>query len=208
MFYLGNSYKDSCQYEKAIEVYKKRIQQGGWMEETWICHYNTGFCFKALGRMAEAYRAWIDAIDVCPERIENLYEIIYDSRLSGKNHTAFYFYEIAKRAMGANPQLDFLFTQADVYHWKLDFEFTIVAFYIPAVMELCNRPRIINTCMNLMALPFFPKEPFQNVLYNYKFYVLPLPIIDKWKTPTLTLQGNQTDEFINSTPSIETNVIG
>ena len=202
MFYLGNSYKDSGQNEKAIETYKKRIQQGGWVEETWICHYNTGVCFKRLGNIAEAYRAWIEAIDVFPSRIENLYEIIYDSRITGKNHTAYYFYEMAKRAIGSNTHFDFLFTQADIYRWKLDFEFSIVAYYIPAMMELSNRSHILNTCMNLLALPFLPNDPFQNILSNYKFYVLPLPTTDTWKTPTLTLQGNPTGEFVNSTPSI------
>ena len=202
MFYLGNSYKDSGQYEKAIDIYKKRIQQGGWVEETWLCHYNTGVCFKMMGKMAEAYKSWISALDVFPNRIENLYEIIYDSRLTGKNYTAYYFYEMAKQIISINPNLDFLFTQADVYHWKLDFEFSIIAFYIPSVMELSKRPSILNTCMNLMSLPFFPTDTFKNVLNNYKFYVLPLPIIDRWKSQTLTLHGNQTGEFINSTPSI------
>ena len=34
-FYLANSYRDSGQYENAIEQYKKRVDQGGWIEETW-----------------------------------------------------------------------------------------------------------------------------------------------------------------------------
>lgn len=200
MFYLGNSYKDSGKYEKAIEIYKKRIQHGGWNEETWVSQYNTGICYKLLGNMAEAYKSWIDALQTCPNRIENLYEIIYDCRLNGKNHTAFYFYEMAKKAIGPNPKLDFLFTQADIYHWKLDFELSIIAYYIPEMMA--KRQQIINTCMNLLSLPFLPNQATQNILNNYKFYVLPLPIKEKWKTPEITLQGNVNGEFINSTPSI------
>lgn len=202
MFYLGNSYKDSGHFEKAIEQYQKRIQQGGWIEETWICYYNMGVCHKMLGRKAEAYKCWLDAINILPNRIENLYEIVYDSRISGKNHTAFYFYEMAKKAMGPHPELDFLFTQTDIYRWKLDFEFSIIAYYIPEMMKPENRQRIINTCMNLLALPFLPNGPYQNILYNYKFYVLPLPTINKLKTPDIFLDGNETGEFINSTPSI------
>lgn len=202
MFYLGNSYKDSGNYEKAIEIYKRRIQKGGWFEETWLCHYNTGVCYKLLGRMAEAYKAWLDAFELYPNRIENLYEIVNDSRLSGKNFTAFYFYEMAKHAMGVNPSLDFLFTRADIYNWKLDFELSIIAYYIPKMMELSKRPYVINTCMNLLALPFLPNDAFQNIFRNYKFYVLALPTTDKWKTSPLTLHGNETGVFINSTPSI------
>ena len=201
LFYLANSYKDSRQYEKAIETYAKRIQKGGWIEETWISHYNTGICYKCLDRMTEAYKSWLDAYELCPNRIENLYEIIYHSRILGKNHTAFQFYEMAKRAMGANPSLDFLFTQADIYRWKLELEFSIVAYYIPAVMEMSNRPRLLNACMNLLALPFLPRDPFQNILSNYKFYVLPLPTTGKWEIPLPVLQQGG-DEFINSTPSI------
>jgi len=204
MFYLGNSYKDYGNYEKAIEVYNKRIQHGGWVEETWVCYYSSGICYKMLGRKAEAYNAWISALEICPNRIENLYEIIYDCRISGKNFLAYYFYEMAKKAiaMGNNSNLDFLFTQSDIYNWRLEAELTIFAYYIPVLMELPNRHNIIKTCMKLLAYPFIPHEVFKNILYNYKFYVLPIPVKDKWKTSTITLKGENNNVFNNSTPSI------
>ena len=40
LFYLGNSYLDSGQYQGAIDTYKKRIQVGGWKEEIWYCYYS------------------------------------------------------------------------------------------------------------------------------------------------------------------------
>lgn len=202
MFYLGNSFKESGQYEKAIDIYRRRIQHGGWFEETWVCYYCIGCCYKAIGNKTEAYKAWIDALEICPDRIENLYEIVNDCRVSGKNNTAYSFFEMAKNVIrhSSNP-LDFLFTQADVYHWKLDYEFTVVAYYIPAVMDISKRPRILNTCMNLLELPYLPHDPYRSILMNYKHYVLPLPTCGKW-TVSLPILQHDADDFVSSTPSI------
>ena len=35
MFYLAQCYRETTQYDKAIEWYKKRIEKGGWFEEVW-----------------------------------------------------------------------------------------------------------------------------------------------------------------------------
>ena len=38
-FYLASSYKNSGNYVKAIEHFKKRISLGGWIEENWYSRY-------------------------------------------------------------------------------------------------------------------------------------------------------------------------
>ena len=51
-FYLANSYRDCGDNEKAIETYKKRIEIGGWIEETWQSYYQIGKCYAKMGQMA------------------------------------------------------------------------------------------------------------------------------------------------------------
>ena len=47
-FYLANSYYDLGRFGEAINVYKKRIELGGWKEEVWYSYYRIGLCFKNL----------------------------------------------------------------------------------------------------------------------------------------------------------------
>lgn len=204
MFYLGNSFKDSGKFDKAIDVYQRRIQQGGWFEETWMSYYCMGCCYRALGKKTEAFQAWIDAYEVCPDRIENLYELVHEYRVAGKNHTAYQYYEMAQRTLqkkGSKP-LDFLFTQADVYQWKLDFEFTIVGYYALSMSDPVHQRTLIQSCMRLLAFPYLPYEAYHNILCNYKHCLLPLPTCGQHTLSLPTLQGNNREEFVQSTPSI------
>ena len=94
LFYLANSYKDSNQYEKAIETYQKRINVGGWIEEIWHSYFSMGKCWKSLGNMNNAICSWMNGYQVYPNRIENLFEIIEHYRYEGKNQLAYLFYSI------------------------------------------------------------------------------------------------------------------
>ena len=75
-FYLANSYHDSHNYNKAIEIYEKRIQMGKWIQEDWYSYYRIGLCYKKLNDMPNAIFNWLNAYNCFPKRIENLYEIM------------------------------------------------------------------------------------------------------------------------------------
>jgi hypothetical protein len=49
MFYLAEFYRNSKQYRSAIEWYQKRIDRGGWQEETWYARYMIGAATKRWG---------------------------------------------------------------------------------------------------------------------------------------------------------------
>jgi len=70
LFYLANSYRDTGQFEIAIETYKKRIEVGGWFEEIWHSHYSIGKCAKSLGKMDLAIFHWLEGYNVFPQRLE------------------------------------------------------------------------------------------------------------------------------------------
>ena len=127
-FYLANSYRDSGQFQNAIDTYKKRIEIGGWREEVWHSYYSIGKCYKDLGDMPNAIYYWMEAYQFFPDRIENLYEIMSHYRISGKNQLAYMFYELADYERSRNRSTDHLFLQKDVYDYKIDYEFSIVGY--------------------------------------------------------------------------------
>jgi len=165
-FYLANSYKDAGQYENAIEYYLKRAALGGWIEEVWYSHYNIGKCWKSLNQPEKAICAWMDAYQAWPNRIENLYEITQHYRYLGKNQIAYMFYLMADRMRKTHLERDYLFMQRDIYDYKIDFELSIIAYYVNLDHYNLN---IVN--MRVLSDPHVENWILNNVMSNYKFTV-------------------------------------
>ncbi|MFY7728124.1 MAG: tetratricopeptide repeat-containing glycosyltransferase [Flavobacterium sp.] len=162
-FYLGNSFHDSGQFEKAIDYYKQRIQMGGWREEVWYSYYRIGLCYKHLGRFADALYYWLEGYQFYPERLEALYEIISHYRVESKHKLCFMFYQLAKRVLDQKMCRDnYLFLHNDVYTYKLDYEYTIFANYI-GVRNIDNE---VVTIFNHSQ----DDKLVSNLLSNMKFY--------------------------------------
>ena len=200
-FYLANSYKDSQQYENAIETYKKRIELKGWNQEVWYSYYCIGLCYKELNDMKNAIFYWLEGYNYLPERIENLYEIIHYYRTNGNYVLVDVFYNMAQRSRDNINEENQLFFKKDVYDYKIDYEFSISGFYsnqqkidmIPVFMRVLNYP-LDNNLIN-------------NTLSNYKFYTktlldLKLPDTDNIKLMNDTAFMKQHQNMFNSTPSI------
>jgi len=164
LFYLANSYKDSGQMEKAIETYKKRIEVGGWIEEIWYSYYCIGKCWKHLGDMDRAIAAWMHGFQEYPNRIENLYEIVQHYRIIGKNQLSYWFYTIADRMRREHPEREYLFMQKDIYDYRLDYELSILGYYV----NLDNH-NLSKVAMKVLADPNVPNHTMTNVFSNYKF---------------------------------------
>lgn len=164
-FYLANSYKDSHQYDNAIETYKKRTQLGGWHEEIWQSFHSIAHCYKIKGDMGNAIFYWMEAYNSFPDRVENLYEIINYYRNNGKNKLAYPFYILAKNELNKKHKLDYLFMQRDVYDYKIDYEMTIIGYY-------CNTDNIDLAALSMKVLnyPRLEEHIAKNILSNYKFY--------------------------------------
>jgi tetratricopeptide (TPR) repeat protein len=202
MFYLANSYRDHGDTDLAIDMYKRRIDAKGWFEEIWYAMYNLGHCYKSKGDMVTAVHWWMEAYQLFPQRVENLWEIVTYYRQQGKNQLAYLFYAMAAKQVAANPHPDYLFLKKDVYEYKLAYEMTILGYY-------CN-PDNINLCrlsMEVMNCPLTVSPIAKNVMSNYKFYApkyadlgYPFPgqqTIDDW---ILSIETGP--EFTSSTPSI------
>lgn len=158
-FYLASTFYDMGRFTEAIEMYTKRITMGGWYQEVWYSHFKIGHCYKNLNRMADAIHAWINAFEVIPKRIENLYEIIHHYRVIGKQKLAKAFYDMAMAQTHSHKD-EFLFLHNDVYTYKMAYEYTIIASYlgIPQVNDAFVT--VLNHSYDLAT----------NCLSNMKFY--------------------------------------
>ena len=167
-FYLANSYKDSQQFDLAIEQYLNRIRIGGWYEEIWFSYYNIGHCYRDKGDMVNAIHYWMEAYNYFPKRIENLYEITGYYRNNGKNNLAYAFFVLAdkqRRQYQDKNAIDFLFVQKDVYDYKIDYELTVIGYYVnDDKYDLCDY------CMRVLSCPTPEDYIIRNIFSNYKFY--------------------------------------
>ena len=195
-FYLANSYHDSGNFEKAIEIYEKRIKIGGWVQEIWYSYYRIGLCYKNLGKMPDAIFSWMNAYDHLPIRVENLYEIISHYRHTSKSKLGGFFYNMAKDSLNKNKHVDkdsFLFLHNDVYTYKLDYEYTIFAAYI-GVSNINDQVVIVlNNCGD---------GPINNNLFsNMKFYkdvLKPTQVINFGNNVIKNINNNNTIFYSSS----------
>ena len=197
-FYLANSYHDIGNFEKAIEIYEKRIKLGGWEQEVWYSYYRIGLCYKNIGKMTDAIFAWLNAYEFLPIRVENLYEIINYYRNNSKNKLAGIFYNIAKKVLNNNnTDKDlFLFLCNDIYTYKLDYEFTIFASYIGINNINDQIITVLNNCNHSLF--------YNNLFSNMKFYkdlLKPYEIID-FGNSIITNINNDDINFISSSASL------
>ena len=173
-FYLANSHYDAGNFEKAIDIYEKRIKIGGWEQEIWYSYYRIGLCYKKLGKISDAIYNWLTAYDILPIRIENLYEIVNHYRNTSKSKLAGHFYDIAQIVLQNNENRDnFLFLHNDVYTYKLEYEFTIFALYIGINNINDQVVKILNKCNDGLIN--------NNLFSNMKFYkdiLKPTQVID------------------------------
>jgi len=136
-FYLANTYFDLNNYHKAIENYKKRIDLGGWIEEIWYSYYKIGLAYKNFSdvqnNMELAVSSWLNAYNLLPYRVENLYEIVEYYRYTNKHNLAYIFYRLAKKIINnitEDEKNSYLFLNNDIYKYKFDYEFSILYCYL------------------------------------------------------------------------------
>ena len=162
-FYLANSYYDCGRFGEAINVYKKRIEFGGWKEEVWYSYYRIGLCFKNMNKFADALFYWLEGYNYYPERLEGIYEIIKHYRFASKHKLCLKFYNLAKEILDKNENRDsYLFLHNDIYLHKIYYEYTIFAAY-------CNITNIDKEIISIFNNSTNGPE-LDNILSNMKYY--------------------------------------
>ena len=183
-FYLANSYHDTQQFEKSSEMYKKRIELGGWPQEVWYSYYRLGLCYMHMNRMDSAIITWLDGYNYYPKRAEALYEIVKHYRVTGKHLLAYHFFKLASSI--PFPKDDILFVHTNVYEFLLDYEFSLIHYYI---QRFEKTPPVQPISMRLMNI--LPCNLFYNMLSNLRFYIQPLTSRKQMK---ISFSSNKTIE--------------
>jgi tetratricopeptide (TPR) repeat protein len=184
-FYLANSLRDLGKWREAIDVYHRRIEMGGWIEEVWYSFYSIGNCYEYLKKMPDALYYWLEAYHRFPARWENVYKIIRYYREQERYDTAYVFYVMlmeSKRKTNFNRD-DHLFLEKDVYDYKLKYEFSIMGYYCN-----WNKYDIVAANRDVLAVMSTPENIRVRVMANYKYYAPaleelkgaspPFPVID------------------------------
>ena len=194
-FYLANSYHDSGRFYEAINVYKKRIQLGGWIEEVWFSYYRIGLCFKNMGKMDDAIKYWLEGFNYYPERLESMYEILQYYRIHSKHQLGDMIYQKSKKILDMKKNRDnYLFLHNDIYTYKIYYEYTIIASYI-GVTNINNE--VIKVLNNSQT-----NGVINNLLSNMKFYKDILTPISKIVLDNTTISNvNKEDVKFTSSSS-------
>ena len=111
--------------EEAVELYRRRVELGGWDEEVFYAAYQAGVLTARVDPEA-AVPLLTDAYELRPSRAEPLRELARLSRLS-RRYEAAYLY--AKRGVELEVPADILFVHRDAYEWGMAFELAIAAYW-------------------------------------------------------------------------------
>ena len=141
MFYLGQSYMDARNYDKAIEWYTKRADRGGWIEEVYYSLYRVATCMQYKNMPWEdVEKAYIKAWKSLPSRVDPLYEIAKYYRLTDNYEKA---YTYAKQGSKIPyPADQYLFLFREIYEYKILDELSMDSYYVGKYeesFENCNK---------------------------------------------------------------------
>ncbi|MBS2548682.1 glycosyltransferase [Catenulispora sp. NL8] len=147
VFYLAQTMRDMGRTDEAIEYYQQRAAMGGWDEEVYYAHLQTGILKADTGDWPGALHALIRAWEHRPARLEASYELASRLRLRGEHHAAHAF---AAAALDQPAPADWLFVQPWVYRWGILFEYSITAYWTG------DHRASLDACDRLLALPDLP----------------------------------------------------
>jgi hypothetical protein len=195
-FYLAQSYFCVQDFINAKKWYLKRIESGGWHEETWYSYLQLGETYMRLNQPDMAIISWLNGYDYYPKRSENLYKIIRHYRIHQKNNLAYSFYKIAKNIK--YPHDDLLFVDYKIYNYLLEYEYLIFGSYLEEVKEYEDMTKKIVYLLN-KDIPFYLS---QIILKGTKFYdnSIENSILETYDFSTSLEFNNQ--RLNSSTPSI------
>jgi len=162
-FYLAQSYKDTNQHEKAIELYKKRIKIDGWYEEVWYSYYKIAECYKRLNNIDEMEKWVMKGFEYNPYRAEALYMATNYFRIHSVHEKAYKYYKLGSKI--PYPKNDMLFVEYNVYDYLFDYEYSIFGYYIK---EISNN-NLLNTCLKLLSKNI-DNRTFDNIFSNIIYY--------------------------------------
>lgn len=163
-FYLAQSYQNTKNYYKAIDIYTKCIDFDDWREQTWYCYYMISICWLSLNKYDKFVKSALDAFKFRPSRAESVYRLVNHFRVQKKYKKAAYYYEIGKSI--PFPVNDILFIEPDIYTHLFHYEYTIIQYYI-------NKNRLQGLLITIDYLNKYSDTEESDIVFNNMKYYMP-----------------------------------
>ena len=170
-FYLANSYKDSGQYQNAIDNYKKRIELGGWIQEQYISCLRIYECYTHLKQTENALYYLVKSFLYDKERFECVYELTRYYCQNNMDDVAYVYYSIVKSFY----ETKYLTSSID---GKLFLDISKADFYLPYYMIIvADRVKEAETGIQMYRTIFTKKYVetnhfyTRNILFNLQFFI-------------------------------------
>lgn len=161
-YYLGQSYRDSGQHDKAIDTWEKRSAMGGYPEETAVALTNSGHLRSARhDRFEVVLDSYVRAWEASPQRAEPLYYAAKWCRDNERIRTAYLF---ARQARTIPRPASGLFLEPYVYDWGIAVEFSIAAWYAGDFVAG------LQCCFEILGSPEVPEAELVAVRSNINHY--------------------------------------
>ena len=152
-FYLAQTCKDMGDTERSIELYKARVDFGGWNEEVYWALFQIG----ELTQDIENYlRAWCYR----PSRPEAAHRLM---RLYNERGLHLAAYALGVTALSNQPTEDVLFVERDTERYAIPFEKAIAAWWVGEQQEAIA---IFQHLLTMPELPQMLRDACKNNLYN------------------------------------------
>ena len=160
-FYLAQSYRDSQQWDKALQAYLKRADLGGWNEEVFYSLYQAGRIMEILEKPVDnIIQLYFKAYQTAPWRAESLWAAARLCRAFSRFDQG---YRFAKQGLKVRYPEGALFVGQGVYEWAMLDEFSIASYWTGHYRE----SRMAS--MQLLKDNKFPADQKDRIEANLKF---------------------------------------
>ena len=160
-FYLAQSYRDSQQWDKALQAYLKRADLAGWNEEVFYSLYQAGRIMEILEKPVDnIIQIYFKAYQVAPWRAESLWAAARLCRAFSRFDQG---YRFSKQGLKVRYPEGALFVGQGVYEWALLDEFSIASYWTGHYRE----SRMAS--VQLLKDNKFPADQKDRIEANLKF---------------------------------------
>jgi len=160
-FYLAQSYRDSHQWDKALDAYLKRADLGGWNEEVFYSLYQAGRIMEIREKSVDnIIQVYFKAYQTAPWRAESLWAAARLCRAFSRFDQG---YRFAKQGLKIRYPEGGLFVGQGIYDWALLDEFAIAAYWTG------NYREARMTAVQIINDKKFPEDQKDRIEANLKF---------------------------------------
>lgn len=170
-FYLAQTWRDMglCSGDaealaRARDLYRRRVEIGGWDEETYCAWRQMGLLDLRGGSWPQASAALLAAWETRPERLEAVHDLVIGLLDRRQHHSARRFTGLVTERRLLPPS-DLLFVEPWVYEWGLLFQHSIATYW-------CGEfDASMRACKLLLANRSLPEEHRSQTELNLRYAV-------------------------------------